>query len=348
MADEITKLLDAYHANTLWEIARVGGLVVTDHMGKRLGKKEVMRKMQAEFFTPMRVSASLARLNERERAVLNRLLLRGGTASTKSLRREVLRAGLVTAVEESRPRGHYHRRRPLRRGIRRQSKQSSLDRICGCDRPPDLSRPGVQQGRAANQWGHPLQTPVPPRRHPLRPRGIRRILPEPEPIPVKVPDWQPDQIRTGDPALLLRDLYLYWDFVRCNEVPLLQSGLVGKRSLKAINDILLVPDPSLQEARRENETERLYLLRVLLEKLDLVHRYRGQLRLTNEDALHIPPFWAWPEPRQIKTCLDAWASLGATTGQEEDALGNTIPVSPTPAGRCWHPSRRCHPMPGLS
>jgi hypothetical protein len=319
MADEITKLLDAYHANTLWEIARVGGLVVTDHKGKRLGKREVMRKMQAEFFTQMRVSASLARLNERERAVLNRLLLRGGTASTKSLRREVLRARLVTAVEESRPRGYYYRSVPYAEGYAGDPTNSRSTEFV--DVTARLTYHGLVFSRDA-----PLSsglTPYKLKYHPGAtlhvPEIIRRILPEPEPIPVKVPDWQPDQIRTGDPALLLRDLYMYWDFVRCNKVPLLQSGLVGKRTLKAINEILLVPDPSLQDARRENETEQLYLLRMLLEKLDLVHHHRGQLRLTNEDALHIPPFWAWPEPRQIKTCLDAWASLGATTGQEEDA-----------------------------
>jgi hypothetical protein len=318
MANEVTKLLNAYHANTLWEIAQAGGLVVLDPMGKRLGKRDVMRLMQAKFFTSMRILASLERLNERERAVLDRLLLRGGTASTKSLRREVLQAKLVTAVEESRPRGYHYRSVPYAEGYAGNPlKFKSTEFV---DVIARLTYQGLvfSTDVRLSSGGTPYKLQYHPAATLYVPEIIRRYLPEPEPIPVKVPDWQPDQVRSGDPALLLRDLYLYWDFVRGNEVPLLQSGLVGKRSLKAIDGLLLSSDPSLPEARREDETGWLYLLRLLLEKLDLVHRHRGQLRLTNEDELHIPSFWTWSESTQTETCLEAWTGLGATTGQEED------------------------------
>jgi hypothetical protein len=319
MVDEITNLLDAYQASTLWEIAGAGGLATTDRKGKRLNKRDLMRKMEAEFFTQSRVSASLARLDERERAVLNRLLLRGGAASTKSLRREVLRAGLVTVAEAPRSRRAFYRRVRYVEGY--VGHPDNADSTKFVDVIARLTYHGLVFSKDAPLSGG--TTPYKLQYHPgatlYIPEIIQRLLPEPEPIPVEVPDWQPDQIRTGDPALLLRDLYLYWDFVRWSKVPLLQNGLVGKRSLKAINEVLLVPDPALQEARRENDAERLYLLRTLLEKLDLVHRHRGQLRLTNEDALHIPPFWAWPASRQTKACVDAWVSLGAMTGQDKDA-----------------------------
>ena len=78
MADEITDLLDSYHASTLWEMAREAGLKVVDAKGKKLPKDPVMAQVRAGFFTRERVLASLAKLNERERATLDRSLTRAG------------------------------------------------------------------------------------------------------------------------------------------------------------------------------------------------------------------------------------------------------------------------------
>ena len=310
MADDIRKLLDSYNANTLWEMANAAGLRVTDERGKRLGKKALIRKMEQEFFTRERVLDSLSRLNERERAVLNRLLLRGGVASTRSLRRETHRAGLVT-VDDQPPRGrgsHYYHSVPYAQGYaghpHRHKSTEFVDVIAR------LTYHGLVFSKDA-----PLTTGNTPYKlqfHPgatlFVPQAVRRHLPEPEPIPAEAA-WQPEETLGGDPALLLRDLYLYWDFVRRHKVSLLKNGQVGKRSLKAINAILLVPDPTLEKARREEDTERLYLLRLLLEGLSLVCRQGGSLRLCGDDPLHIPPFWSWSEPRQIQACLKAWTEM---------------------------------------
>jgi hypothetical protein len=319
MADEIDMLLDAYHASTLWEIAQAAGLEVTGPGGKRLPKAKVQALMRAEFFTRERVLASLQRLDKWERILLDRLLLRGGATPTRSLRRELLQAGVVTIREESRDRGHHYHSVPYVEGYagspRRPSSTEFVDVVAR------LTYHGLVFSKDAllSSGSAPYKLQYHPGSTLYVPEKIQRYLPKPEPIPVQVRDWQPAHVRSGDPALLMRDLYLYWDFVRRNEVSLLQSGFVGRRSLKAINKVLLLPDPALEDARREVDTSRLYLLRLLLEKLDLVRRRRGQLRLASEDALHIPPFWGWSLPRQLMVCLEAWSSLGATTGQEEDA-----------------------------
>jgi hypothetical protein len=314
MPDEITELLDSYHASTLWEMAQEAGLEVVDSKGKKLPKGPVMAQMQARFFSRER---ALAKLDEKERAVLDRLLLRGGAAPTQTLRREVLRAGLVTIAQEDKARDRYYRGVPYARGEYAGDPQQPRSTEFA-DVLARLTWHGLVFSRTTTLTGSNTVHKL--RFHPgsqlYVPQAVRQYLPEPAPILTRISEWQPQQVQPGDPQLLLRDLYLYWDFVRRNEVPLLQSGLVGKRSLRTIDALLLTPDPALQEARSEDETDRLYLLRLLLEKLDLVQRQGGKLSLQTSDPLAVPPFWTWPQPRQLRACLEAWSGLGTTTGWE--------------------------------
>jgi hypothetical protein len=317
--DETSEILDAYHAATLWDMAQEARLDMVDARGKKLPKGPLMDQMRDSFFTRARVLASLAKLNERERAVLDRLLLRGGAAPTQTLRREVLRAGLVTVTEADQSQSRYHYRGgvPYDRGEyagdpKRPRSTEFADVLAR------LTFHGLVFSRTTSLTGSNTVHKL--RFHPgtllFVPQTVRQYLPEAEPIPLATAAWQPEQVQPGDPELLLRDRYLYWDFVRRNEVPLLQNGMVGKRSLRALNGLLLVPDPALEEARTEDETGRLYLLRLLLEKLDLVERRGGQLRLKEADPLAIPPYWTWPQPRQLQICLEAWSGLGTTAGWE--------------------------------
>ena len=90
MTDEIKIILDSYNANTLTGMAQAAGFDVFRN-GKKLKKKDLIDKLQAEFFSRERVLASLERLDRRERAVLNRLLLHEGKISTQRFRREIIR-----------------------------------------------------------------------------------------------------------------------------------------------------------------------------------------------------------------------------------------------------------------
>jgi hypothetical protein len=318
VTDKVDALLDSYHANTLRKMVEAAGLEVTGD-GKRLRKAQLIRKVQAEFFARERVQASLERLNDGERAVLDRLLLRGGTASTRSFRREIIRAGLATeAPEPDSPRSRY-RRSSRRRGYignPKRTRSTIFEDVLA-----RLTYHGLvfSRGTPRSTGGSPLKVRFHPAQTLLVPEVVRRHLPEPEPVPLGIPGWEPDRVEAGDPALLLRDLYLYWDFVRRNKAPFLQTGLVGKRSLKAINKVLLAPDSLLKEARREDETERLFLLRKLLEKLGLVRRQQDQLCTTHRDPLHVPEFWSWSQSRQLRACLEAWSQLGLLRKWEKAA-----------------------------
>ena len=318
MTDEINALLDSYHANTLWEMAQAAGLEVMQG-NKKLNKRDLIPKMRAEFFTQARVRASWEKLDKREREVLNRLLLRGGTVAKKAFRRELIRAGLATeAPELEKPKQPYYAYRsgvPYDRGAYAGQPTRTRSRVF-----EDIIARLTHRGLVFSK-GTPLtsgKVPHKVRFHPAAiiyvPDAVRRYLPEPEPIPSPLASWQPERVESGTPALLLRDMYIYWDIVRRNEVNLIQSGLVGKRWLKIINKSLLAPDPLLKDAMREDQTGRLYLLRQLLVECKLVRSDRGMLRPVGKDLLHVPDFWERPPTEQLSICLAAWPRL---EGQED-------------------------------
>jgi hypothetical protein len=310
MSIEINIILETYHFNTLWQMAQAAGLKVYDRGGKKLRKAALIKLMRDKFFTKKRVRASWKQLDERERAVVNRLLLRGGSAGLKTFQREIARARLARPGDGD-------------------SQGSSVYYASGYVGNPNRPRSDVFQDVVARLTYHGLvfsrfsgSVPFKIQFHPADvlyiPEVVRRYLPEPEPVQARDSDWQPDRVQGGDPALLLRDLYLYWDIVRRNEVALIQSGLVGKRWLKKINQELIEPDAALKDARSEEETGRLYLLRQLLEALDLVQAVYKRLRPTTRDALQIPAFWSQDHVQQLSACLQAWFKL-KRWGELDDA-----------------------------
>ncbi|HEY74379.1 MAG TPA: hypothetical protein G4N99_14050 [Thermoflexia bacterium] len=313
MTQEIDTLLNSYHAATLWEMARAAGLEVKQG-SKKLGKRDLLPKMRAEFFTEARVRASWEKLNKREREVLNRLLLRGGTVAKRIFQREIVRAGLATKAPElekpKRPRYYHHSGVPYDRDVYVGEPSRARSRIF-----EDIIARLTFQGLVFSK-GTPLtsgKTPYKIQFHPAStiyvPDFVRRYLPKPEPIPAPLASWQPERVESGAPAVLLRDLYIYWDIVRRNQVNLIKSGLVGKRWLKVINRFLLSPDPLLKDAMRENETGRLYLLRRLLEMCKLVRVHRGLLRPVEKDPLRVPEFWGKSQIEQLNICLQAFLRL---------------------------------------
>lgn len=303
--------LEAYHYDTLCEMAEAAGLDIYDERDKTLRKNELIARMQAEYFTEVRVETSWRKLNEQERAVVNRLLLHDDQVTTKSFRRELIRARLVKKAPESeRSRGIYHRRYvPYASGYvgdPHRRKSSVFEDVIA-----RLALHGLVFSRetSISSGGTPYKIQCHPGRILYVPEAIRRYLPDPEPVPPPLADWEPDQVKTRSPTLWLRDLYLYWDFVRRHEVTLIQSGFVSKRPLREINETLLVPDPLLENARREHEAKRLYLLRQFLEILKLAHKERGMLRPTGEEPLDIPAFWRQNRAKQLRACLEAWPKL---------------------------------------
>jgi hypothetical protein len=301
MAIKIDTILKSYHFKTLSEMASAAGLDLYRN-GKKLSKRELLPQMRREFFTQERVLASLKQLDKREEAVLNRLLLHGEAVTVKRFRRELVRAELATAAVKTKSHRHLYSSVPYADGyIGHPDRPSS---IVFEDIIARLTYYGLVFSRAPSysMGSAPYKIQFHPAAVLFIPQVIRRYLPEP--VPIEYPNLEPPRVQTGDPMLLLRDLYLYWDF---------------ERWMKAIDKVLLVPDSSLKEARSEKQTGRLYLLRCLLEALKLIQRQGNRLSPTGKSPVHIPDFWSKTLAEQLSACLEAWPRLTGQIGMEGDA-----------------------------
>jgi len=322
MSDELAILLDNYNANTLREMAEANDMPILGEDGKKLTKDQLLSKMRTEFFTSKRILASYQRLNKAERAVLDRLLLRGGQASKRSFKRELIRAGLAveTAEPERQSRYYYRSEVPYDDGYigsPTRTESNIFEDIIA-----RLTYRGLvfSRGVDMNLGGNPYKLRFHPAAELYIPQVIQDVLPTPDPIEETIGELQPVKTLAADLTLFLRDLYLYWDFARRNEVDILTSGFVGKRTLKAINDTLLTPDPLLDEARREDQTGRLYLLRQLLEALGLARVEQNRLKPATKNDLQIPPFWQKPQAQQVREVLTCWQKLNGFQDVMSDEL----------------------------
>ncbi len=331
MTDELFALLDNYNANTLREMAEANNLSTLDNFGKRLPKDQLLSRLREEFFTRERILASYQQLSQTERAVLNRLLLHDGRAPTRSFKREVIRAGLATEAappqnpKSHSPYGYNSRKQEGYTGNPARTNSTIFEDIIarltwrGLVFSRTIDRPGS---------GHTYKLRFHPAAEIYIPQVIQQFFPAPTPVKDTTPELKPVKTLAVDPAEFLRDVYLYWDFVRRNEVDILAAGYVGKRALKAINTSLLMPDPLLDNARREDQTGRLYLLRQLLEALQLVRLEQGRLKPTLNNALEIPLFWQKSQAEQIDQMLAHWQKLSGFQDIIHDELkqygGNLI------------------------
>ena len=312
---DIKTLLDSYNSNTLWEMAREAQLSNTT--GKKLKKDDVMQLMQREFFQPERIKASYEQLNKKERAVLNRLLLHGGQVSTRIFKRELIRAKLATeapAKPEPKATSSYSQYRGWSvygRSVTHIGQPHDSQSTIFEDMMARLTLYGLlfSEEAAVNTGNQPFKLQYHPGSTLIIPTFVRQHLPKPEPLPVEVDDWQPAHMLHGDPQMFIRNLYLYWDTVRRSPIAMIKSGLVSKRGLKQLNENLLAPDPTLDQARSEEDTGRLFLLRQMLQALKLVVLQHGELRISGENGRAIPDLWQNSTTEQVRAIIAAWRAL---------------------------------------
>jgi hypothetical protein len=314
MTTTIAQLLDSYNSNTLWDMAREANLPNT--AGKKLKKDDLLALMNREYFQPKRIKASYNRLTDLEKKVLNRLQLHGGETTSRLFSRELIRAKLVTAAPPP--------KKPETKNYWAYQRDTyiygrAVDRIATPNDPKStiyedviarltlhgliFSRP-TTQALESSAYNYKFQ--FHPGEHLFIPEFVRQHLPAPTSIVQTNDNWQPAHTLQGDPQALLRDLYLYWDAVRRNPPELIKSGFVGKRGLKTINDALVHPDPTLDNARQEDRSPYLYRLRMSLMGLNLVKVVGGSLQINQKKGQMISEFWRKETGEQIKEYADVW------------------------------------------
>ena len=315
MTKAVQAILEAYHYRTLQTIAEEAGL------NADRPKADLITVMASTLFAKERVLSVLETLDERERAVIAYVLRYGGEVPTERLHHDLMRAGVVVDKPPSEEAyGRRHSSEAPYAGGAYVGRASRSDSGVLQDIVAGLTLRGLLFSRnpGLNTAGNPYKLRLHPGRTLVIPEPIRSLLPSPDPVAPPLGDWEPDDVVVGTPDHLLRDLYLYWDSVRRSEVAFIQAGYVGKRALKAINDQLLVSDPSLEDARWEDETERLYLLRQMLQRLGLIRRVGDCLQPTGEGPLEIPGFWCQEQAEMVRACVGVWADTAGGAGLDKE------------------------------
>ena len=300
MSDELIGLLKEYNYHTLMKIAEHNGLDICDERGKKLRKATLVSLMRRHFFTEACVKASLAELSELDRAVLNRLLLRGGEADTISLRQEVVRDGLAAEQSSQKSRGYRHR--SYGSNVPPRSDSSVFSDVMARLTLHGLvftKVPSVVYGSVTYKLNFNPGSVI------YVPPTIRPFLPEPAQPSLEIDPADIGERRATAPDIFLRDLLLYWLDLRQNEVTFIQAGTVGKRHLKRINSVLIEPEPDLAEAASETDADRLFFLRILLEDMELAIR-DGRRLVPKGGRLQVPDVWSGSAAEQLGLCVQTW------------------------------------------
>ena len=298
MPEQLPALLNHYYHDTLLSIAESNGLPVLDPAGRRLRKDVLINRLCERVYTAETARARLAQLTPVERTVLDRILLCGGEVQTYILRDELQREGIV----QSRPTGGAAEYQPR--------VQPGNARVRFFE---DVVAELTLRGLVLSD-GHP-QSWNPSARLALDP-GLRLIVPEPVRNGLPQPAWPavewgsatlPAPPAETTVALAQRDLFIYWSHARTQGIPVTQLGLVQKRTLRALNEQLILPDPALATAANELESPRLQFLRLLLQGLQLLP-HEGK-RITAGQGGHMPQFWDKSVEERTNACLRVWVHL---------------------------------------
>lgn len=310
MSNEITRLLNSYHTQTLRQMAEAAGIDIKDERGRYLPKDRLHAQLKNHFFTCKRVSQSLAQLSPLDRQVLDSILLMGKHVSSTRLKHALKRKNLIVETPSSPSNGEYfpgiygdrvYCGNPMRESSR--IFEDILARLTYrglvfCRPPSNYTTSGI----AYKLRFHPTQEI-------FIPAAIRSCLPTPKLSPKPSSKIKPAYTQVvSSTSSLLRDLYFYWDYVRQNSPKILKTGNVGKRDLKAINQQLLNPVPDFNQISRETDPAAtpLRTLRILLQELQLIHIRANRLQITTLQKNGIPAFWTHPIHTQVAQLLGIW------------------------------------------
>lgn len=309
MNRSLKTILDNYNADTLISIGVETGVMTRG--GSKPKKALVVSQLASKLGTAKRVKASLADLDDLAKSVLARLQMFGGTVVTTRFQRDLVRAKLTT--EEPQPMRVYGGYGPASESGDPYKADSTLfdDVIARLTLHGFVFTEELTDGYGGYNYKFQFNAGATL----FIPEEIAAHLPPPDPSPTADKSWSPATLVQGDPALYLRDLYLYWDFVCRQPLGLTQQGYVRKNSLKALNRLLLQPDPRLAGISKESESPRLYLLRQQLELLDLIDMIGSELLATGLER--VPPFWLAAPETQIGRLVHAWIR------SEDDPLPDT-------------------------
>jgi hypothetical protein len=267
-----------------YDSASIGQMVRHRELPTKEKTKEKMIAVLAPLlFDPKAIARTLADLTPIERALVDQLILAGGSSRTGLIRRQLERDGLVDPPpkrESSSYYGYYGR------GERGSTRNRTTTRKFE-DVVTWLGLMGLVFTSEPTGSGSSMLGVNAPGRRLFIPEQILRHLPSVE-MPVET--MPPPAIASpSDPALLLRDFYLLLSFAARESIQMTSRGAINKRTLGRIAQELRRKE-DVAAVRGEEELAWLPLLRALGEELGLLASAVGELVLDPraEEFLRLP------------------------------------------------------------
>lgn len=270
------ELLQRYDLSSLQQMAKARDIKVGS------GSKAVYTAALAmELFDAARIRRSLGQLSTTERTLLDRVILAGGETPTTLIRNQLEGDGLIDKPVRTKLYGYsYHQ---AERGSHRHRDSRKFE-----DLVARLGALGLLFTLDPVQSsGYVVSITLPGKRLVI-PNGVLEQLPtvtlEAETVP------EPATVQPGDATPLLRDLYLLFSLADRETIALTNRGLVMKRSLTKIGQVL-GRESEAATIKTEDQLAGFSLLRGLAEELGLLASSVGELLLDprGEEFLALPP-----------------------------------------------------------
>ncbi|MDQ3548165.1 MAG: hypothetical protein M3439_05020, partial [Chloroflexota bacterium] len=258
------EVLQGYDLPSLQQMAKAQGLKVSSG-----GKSAYVPVLASRLFDAARIQGSLDDLSEAERALLDRVILAGGEVPTTLVRNQLEGEGITDKPQKTTHFGYSYykdekgsyRNRDSRKFEDLVARLGALGLVFTLD--------------PARSTGYIVSVTEPGKRL-IIPDAVLEHLPtvtmEAQTIP------EPGTVRPGDAAPLLRDLYLLFSFADREAIALTNRGLIMKRSLTKIGQVL-GREKEVAAVKSEDQLAGFTLLRSLAEELGLLASSVGQLLL---------------------------------------------------------------------
>ena len=247
---------------------------------KEKAKGRMVAALAPVVFDSRIIAQTLTELSQPARALLDRLILAGGSAPTGLIRRQLEREGMVEP--RGKPDRHYYGYSRTERGSARNHGSRKFEDVVAW-----LGMAGLVFTEQSAGSGRSLVEIFIPGRRLYIPEQILQHLP-----PVETPIETLSSVSVSaafDPSDLLRDFYLLLSFAAREPVQLTNRGAINKRTLIRINQDLKRKE-DVASVRGEEELGWLSLLRALGEELGLLAPVAGGLVLEPRaaDFLQLP------------------------------------------------------------
>ncbi|MBX3069952.1 MAG: helicase-associated domain-containing protein [Thermomicrobiales bacterium] len=316
MPRSVKDILTTYDNPSLTQMIRFHSLPITEKT-----KARMVAALAPVIVDPRLITNTLNELSDPAQALLDCLIQAGGSASSGVIRRKLERAGAIDPRPKPVHGGYYSYAQPARGSTRNPKSRKFEDVVAwlGMAGLVFTSRP-ARSSRGTVEIFSPGQLLfIPPQ--------ILKHLPPVE-LTIETVGNVVD-VGSSDPSTLLRDLYLFVSLAAREKIVLTNRGSINKRSMLRINQELTRQE-DVSEARGEDDTGWLSLLRALAQEVKLLAPTAGELLADPRagDFLRLPPGVRRSMLFAAYRTTQRWCEVFRVPGLTIRAPGASIRVSP--------------------